>query len=329
MAAGSELDEAFNLSAADEAKLVVQILKDGWDQGCFVAADKLGEEIVVREWLDKMETRARLTRHLPVSEDDSRPPKHEPPEADDGFLVLTQRCDLIKDLQREPIVELARCVKSDKSRTMEAEKNSARFILAYRSEGEDEGWVVDLCDKISIPKTRLPHLGKPQLILPDSERERTRFALRLGRRHSRKPLPTMFVKPIQQKLRSLLKGEMLERAKDFSEWLLTSDNPQLIPTVVAVLVPEHPPEEVAGREETRRRNEDTLRDLLDGLDDSVDELINRDAARVMYRDEITLGDYLDAYPIDLEEVTLAAAKRTTRAIARGDDPPGEHAAPSV
>jgi len=316
-----ELERALALTREAEIELLRSILKGGWDQGCFVVESTIGEPIAdTAVWLDEMAARERVGE-IPDVDPHPQGLAHTDPPADIGFVILTQRCDLLRDLQREPLVEFAPCREVKGDELNEASKNSPRYVLVYRPTQAGFGWTIDLRSRIWLPKTRIPEFGKPLQALSDHATERAQFALRVGRRYSRKPLPARYVSHIQAPLRKLLAGEYTHRTAEFTDWLIFEPpDGKGMPIIVALIND--------GADVVLAEN--TFNEILENLDEKAREHIDVDKSRVEFRGEVRLAQYLDSYPIDLYEITYAAGAKRKKEIAAGKEPTTpEHRNPSV
>ena len=285
----TELDTAFSLTQEQETDLIRTILAGGWDQGCFLTADQAGELIEPAtertKWIERMAERERgqrpnLADPYPHGRDRADPP------ADQGYVVLTQRCDLLGDLKREPLIELAPCRKVTGHELNEAARNSPRVILAYRppaGKASTAGWVVDVRTHVWVPKTRLSGWGEPAHIIERDQRPR--FALRAGRRYSRKPVPEMYVDTVQRPLRKLVMGEFLSDTADFTEWLIVERDEDL-PVILAAIT----------QGSDRVRCEDVLHTILRKLESTAEEVIDIDASRVDALNDIPARHLLRRLP---------------------------------
>jgi len=313
----TELEAAQALTPEEESTLRKAILESGWDQGCFLTDDEAGLAVAPREWIEGCADRSKSEDIGDGADPHPHGLPHADPSADEGWIVITQRCDLLRELRREPLVELARCrlVKGDP--LGEAGKNSPRFLLVHR-DGK-KGWIADLRERIFVPKTRIRDWPPPKQALTDDAGSRADFAMRLGRRYSRKPLPTRYVETVQRPLKEIIEADFVSETAPFTDWLLLDrpgDMPQLI-----VLIHDDANFNAA---------EDTAHKILSALEEKFAEHAGTEII-VRRRSEIYLAEFLDAYPVDLYEITQTALVKAKKAEALGEDPPGGagHSKPSV
>src|SRR5579871_5496545 len=111
----TELEAAQALTPEEESTLRKAILESGWDQGCFLTDDEAGLAVAPREWIEGCADRSKSEDIGDGADPHPHGLPHADPSADEGWIVITQRCDLLRELRREPLVELARCrlVKGD------------------------------------------------------------------------------------------------------------------------------------------------------------------------------------------------------------------------
>jgi hypothetical protein len=307
-----ELERAFALKPEEEAKLQKEILLGGWELGCFLTDEQAGKPLVDEvAWLDRMEQRPRHRRATGSSDPHPKGLPRSDPPADTGWMILVNRCDLLSDLSREPLIELVRCEKAETQKLGEAGKNSPRFVLAYRPEGAKFGWVIDLRHRAVVPKTRLPQFGEPAQILPHDQVERGRFAMRAGRRYSRVPLPEMFV-PLQESLRDLIEKDYAEETTEFHEWIICEETDRSMPVLVALISEDIDLVEA----------EDLFEKILTDLSSNVEEVVDIDGSRVERMSAIRLEQFLGSYPVDTLEVTHAAEQKIAKAKRARKPAPG-------
>jgi hypothetical protein len=224
----------------EERRLLEGILSGGYDQGCFLrprAEDLLGfspdhTEHVMAAAEQRAGCRARESAS-PADTYSYRPIDSTEP----GFVIVSQRCDLLAALRDEPFVELvaARAVDAESSEARSARLNSARLIL-LAEEGE-RVWVADLRRRLLLAKDRLIAYA-PHHAIPAAQRERVR--MRLGQRYSRDPLPHHLVVALQRPLIKLLgKNKTTNRqASVFSEWMLHEEQGERY-RLIAMVAPNH------------------------------------------------------------------------------------------
>lgn len=205
-----------------ERQLLDFILREGFDQGCFIRPDP---EDLIYGLPDMADRLGRLAARAP-----QEPRVEDPFERsalaetsiegrEPGFMILTQRCDLVRPICQEPCVELAavhHCV--DDATIVAASLNSPRWL---RLDSDDGGaWIVDLRCRALLPKHLLPKTGAAVLPLQEG-RARRHLAQRIGRRYSRRPVPTDIVEGIQRPLASYLKSNKKRRRQSelFMEFL--------------------------------------------------------------------------------------------------------------
>jgi hypothetical protein len=277
----------------DERTVLDRILASGVDQGCFVrpSPDQLAavDHERLERLLDDVSTRPASCPSI-----DDPYTDHDPPSAgidgdEPGWVVLTQRCDLIRAYQVEPLVELARVTPvTDERILQQARSNSPRYIaLAERPGG---AWVIDLRRRGWLPKHLLPDLEVVQPV-PDA-RALKRLRLRLGQRYWRDPVPDDIVRDVQHPLRDALRGSRarVTRASYFSEWLGLRDDDKVL--VLPVL----------GQGKNRREAEAAFDEVVADLAPDVRERLAPESS-VVSVDDISFGLWLDAFKFDFDEIS--------------------------
>jgi hypothetical protein len=206
-----------------------------------------------------------------------------------GWVVLTQRCDLVRAYQIEPLVELARAAPVSDQRILEqARSNSPRYVLL--AERPDGAWVIDLRRRAWLPKHLLPEHAAVQPLT--NARAVKRLRLRLGQRYWRDPVPDDIVRDVQSPLREAIRRRQarVRRAGYFSEWLGIRDGDKVL--LLAIL----------GEGKDRREAEVALDELLADLRPEVRERLAPESS-VVGVDDISFGLWLDAFKFDFDEIT--------------------------
>lgn len=212
-----------------------------------------------------------------------------------GWVVLMQRCDLIRDYRLEPLVELARAGPvTDRPMLDQARSNSPGYVfLAARPDG---AWIVDLRRRAWLPKHLLPSQNDAQS-LPDA-RARKRFRLRIGQRYWRDPVPDDIVRDIQRPLHDALDRSRLRvrLGGHFSEWLAIRDGDKVL--VLAIL----------GNGKDRREAETAFEELLTMLKPEVRERLAPESA-VVDVDDIAWGPLARCVQVRLRRHLLWPPRR--------------------
>jgi hypothetical protein len=178
------------LGALDETgrrELVAEIARRGYEPGCWITpadSDLIHAAPEARELLAAVEGMGRID-HAEGEEFSGEHPWDPPAVGEGGWVVISQVCDIARDVDEEPFVQLAALRElEDPGRVASLARNSGRMIpIDPTAKGSLH--VVDLRSQAFLPKHLL--LGHPvrQAIATDAEfgkrRTRTRFALR-GRR---------------------------------------------------------------------------------------------------------------------------------------------------
>jgi hypothetical protein len=161
-----------------EEALLDRLILGGWEQGCWLdehiataALDAAGQRALFHAVADRVplhreEALAAAGHHVP-----EMLPRYDAGPPDTCWVVLTQRCDLIKGLRQEPTVALARVMRWE---APDARSHTRRSLCLIRDEGLT-AWVADLRESIVVPKTALGAYDARQC-LSDAPKVRRRFA---------------------------------------------------------------------------------------------------------------------------------------------------------
>lgn len=220
-----------------------------------------------------------------------------------GYVILTQRCDLVRAFVAEPLVELAHAAPVDGSAAATAKANSPRSIFFAEAEGGGV-WAADLRQRVAIPKLRL--LEQPDLTPAiNGERAQKRFRLRLGQRYWRDPVPDDLVEAVQRPLRDTVKGSAARIAtlRNFAMLLgQRSEGERVLVLAVAE----------DGRTAEAERDWIELMELLCNRESAAHARID-EASGVYTADDVPLGLWLDAFKFDLDEITYSSKAREDQA----------------
>lgn len=282
------------LGEQDEIALLDAILTGGYDQGCFLRPD--GSDLLPAGDLSAMDAviAALDERRLSPSATVADPYEHEPLATramDDerpGFVVVTQRCDLVRPLISEPFVELAAVeLARDKDAISVAKRNSPRAIFV--ADHPDGAWVADLRRRAVLAKDRLTAYPPVQLV--EAGEPHKRFKLRVGQRYSRDALPSDLVERLQKPLVKLLrKSSHMKKVEPFSDFLVFRNGDQV--EIKAVF-----PTSV-----DRRAAEDAWAALEEVMPKELIELIHEDSGAISVT-QLHFWRYFSGWKLDLDEVT--------------------------
>lgn len=298
------LRELCELSEGAESELLTHILISGWDQGCFLRPQGGGpvpglspERIATL--LEVVEGRPQLHPEDGTDDpfEDNPLPAKLPRDADPGLVVLSQRCDLVKPIAAEPLVEVAAATCSTDPELLSAVRRSSSAQHVHLADIEaNRGWVTDLRTTGHIPKHWLASREPVQLLKPGLLRRR--FAQRIGERRSRTPVPTSVVRDFQRPLRNwLYKGaERNALCAHFSDlFLLPLEDGRF--SLLAI-----PGEgcDLAAAELAFDR-------LFAAIDERVGSFpLSEDHSDVVPLEQFSLADYHAAYRLDLANVTYGS-----------------------
>jgi hypothetical protein len=282
------------LGEHDEVEVLDNILTGGYDQGCFLRPDELdmlpaGELTAtdaVFAALDARQLRPQASMDDPFEHHALAAQALD--EVAPGYVVITQRCDLVRPLVTEPFAELAAVeVVRDKDAIAVAKRNSPRSIFV--AEHPEGAWVADLRRRAVLAKDRLP--AYPALQLVEAGEPHKRLKLRVGQRYSRDALPTDLVARLQQPLVDLLrKPSHMKKVAPFSEFLVFRKGDQV--EIVAVF-----PHTV-----DQRTAEDAWEALEGVMPQELFDLIHESSGAVSVT-QLNFYRFFSGWKLDLDEVT--------------------------
>lgn len=297
------LRELYELSEADEANLLEHIFTSGWDQGCLLQLED-GEAVPdlspqrIEALLEVVEGRARVHPEGGGADPFEEQPlaAEAPPDDGSGLVLLSQRCDLIKPIAVEPLVEVAgaRCC-TDPELLADARRHASAQHVLLADLDEGRGWLLDLRTVGHIPKHWLGDRDPSQLL--PAGRSRRRFAERVGDRRSRIPVPASVVRDFQGPLRGwLYRGaERNVLCSHFSDLLLLpcEDGWALIA--------------VPGEGKALAAAETAFDDLFRRIAGRVDPFpLSEDHSDVIPLEQLPVADFFAAYRLDLAHVTFGS-----------------------
>lgn len=291
------------LSVANEHALVDYLILEGWEQGCWLpdcVAKYSIDAASQRALFEACRYREPVHREELLTETSAVPETlHQHAEAphDQIWIVATQRCDLIKGLQAEPVVTLIRATKWAVQQAKDQTRRSP-YLYLLRIMDKD-AWVADFREVIVVPKAALQAYPARQ-ILENGDTTRRRFALALAQRTWRRPVPRDIQKRIQEPLAkrySKKTGPWADFFEVISEFLVERNEVTKRLSVYAVLG-DHVVDEIpAGKffENT----------VLPMLDPSGEGWLDRDGSGVMRPEVITLPIVFRTYKLDLDYLSTS------------------------
>jgi hypothetical protein len=294
------------LSDQQERAILDSVLTKGLDQGWFfrvpegelvhgasAAQDEILRAVLIRSGKPTATaTDPFLDFNYPVVEIEGDEP---------GFIIVTQKCDLLQTIRKEPLVELARVRKTeDEDELTGIRKTSPRYFGLQ--DRKVFAWVVDLRSRAFLPKDALPALDGGHVL--DRE-QRRRLALRLGDRYERQPIPGSLVDLLQRPLIDCLKKDgNTAHAAHFHDWRLIMANPK--PFILAVTPP--------GAD--RQSAEDSFQALQTAMPSSVVDILDQDLSRVILFEDLTFAEWFNSISLDLDQVTYSKGARRDPAHAK-------------
>lgn len=240
--ANDYITRSTSLDENSEVAMLDGVLVGGYDQGCFLRPDLAGmlplDLATATAVFDALNARGLIPEASQADPfEQTASASTAITGAEPGFVVLTQRCDLVRALATEPFVELAYTeFVTDTGIISAAKKNSGRLI--HVADGEGGAWVADLRRRAILAKDCLPSCPVIQPLV--DERARKRFKLRIGQRYSRDALPNDIAAGLQRPLLDVLrkKPAHMQLVDIFSEFLVfrAGENDELV-EVIALYPP--------------------------------------------------------------------------------------------
>jgi hypothetical protein len=306
------LDELLGLGQDARVSLVKTISAMGFEPGCWVCVHD-GELISSVQARELMGAAIKRIEKLPrdtlagIKEFEGEHSWDPPIDGEPAWVILSQSCDLVRDVRDEPLVQLALLRRADDVEDLVSwSRNSARWIPLDPT-GKQSRYYVDLRAQAFVAKQIIADLDVRQAIPPDSfgkQRPRTRFAHRVGQRHSRMGIPTRTVIAAVDPLVEAVNADRAMRARldeTFSEWLLVPGDP---PALVAVA------DAGPGSPEFQAAEDLFFEQFWRSLPDELAASLDENASQVVALDDLRVPMWMSAWKIDLDFLTYGAKGRS-------------------
>jgi hypothetical protein len=230
-------EDDFGAAAAE--LLTARVLRERFEQGCFlpanardylVASDEAAADLR-GEWT-KLDREARTRCHEIELQTEPGLPQGDITGVVDGFVILTQQCDLVREPALEPTLEVVpiRREPAKGAATLRSLRSWRQIVVA---DVGDSAIVADSRTRLLLDKRSLADYPALQ-ILPDSALERRRFAWWAGARYFRRPVPTALFFAIEKPFRDALDAdpELVSVADKFVMFIVDAAEPS--PRLVGV-----------------------------------------------------------------------------------------------
>lgn len=299
------IDKALPSSEEEEALVDAMILQ-GWEQGCWL------NDSVAAYSLDARQQRAvfvATAQRLPIHREQYLAdqgftiPETLPQDGDEPddviWVVVTQRCDMIKGLRQEPAITLVRATKCAAREAKEKTRRSP-YLYTIRAQGES-AWVADFREIITIAKAILKGY-QPRQCLRDGIKPRRRFALAYAQRTWRRPVPTDIQRKVQAPLINMRKLWRNEFYKYISDILV--DIEELTGKLIIYAVIGDDDDEDSGGESLDEL-ETRLARFFDGtvleyLSAQSGDIFNERDSAVIPAEQLTMATVFKTYKLDLD-----------------------------
>jgi hypothetical protein len=226
-----------------------------------------------------------------------------PADGELAWVIISQSCDLVRDVRDEPLVQLALLREAAADDDLASwSRNSARWI-PLDPKGRRSRYYVDLRVQAFAAKQVLLDQDVRHAVPSDDEtgkqRARRRFARRVGQRHSRAGIPTRIVERVVDPLVRFIDGEKAMRQRldeAFSEWLLEIAEPPAL----AVIAPTDP------FSEEYRAAEDLFEEFLRSLPEGLAAAIDQERSQVVALGDLLFTTWASCWNLDLDFLTYGA-----------------------
>lgn len=302
------LTELLALDQGARVALAAEISARGFEPGCWLRVDDtdLVHPADAREFV--VGALMGMERLPPgalagVEEFDGEHAWDPPIDGEPAWVIISQTCDLVRDVRDEPLVQLALLREAAPGDDLASwSRNSARWI-PLDPKGKRSRYYVDLRVQAFVAKQVLSRQDVRQAVPSDDEtgkaRARRRFARRVGQRHSRAGIPTRIVESIVDPLVRFINGEkaLRQRLDDaFSEWLLEIAEPPAL----TVITPAEP------FSDEYRAAEDLFEEFLRALPEGLAAELDQDRSLVIALSDLRFTIWASCWNLDLDFLTYGA-----------------------
>ena len=306
--ANVRFNELLALGQDARCQLVKEISAKGFEPGCWLRVndgDLRHSAVEARDALAALGGFDALECDLSeLLEFDGEHPWDPPADGQDAWIVISQSCDLIRDVADEPFVQLALLREAGDGLDLASLwRNSARLIPVDPT-GKSSRYYVDLRSQALLAKHLLAGVDARQAIPTDADfekrRPRTRFALRVGQRYSRMGIPTSIVETIVRPIEQAANSSRSLRTRldeAFSEWLLVPGEQCSL-----IAVTPHP----TNSEAFRQAEDLFFTEFGPKVDQQARERLNGDQSQVISLDDLLLTVWMSAWKLDLDFLTYGA-----------------------
>ena len=282
----------------------------GFEPGCWLRIDDAdlttdaGDVRALLEGLDAME---RLSIGA-VEEFEGEHPWDPPTDGEPAWIIISQTCDLVRDVRDEPLVQLALLRLADDGVDLASQwRNSNRWVPLDPT-GEGSRYLVDLRVQAFAPKHLIAPLDVRQAIPANSDfvkrRPRTRFCKRVGERYSRMGIPTAIVTAVCVPIQAAAgkkKGLRQKLDAAFSEWLLMPPENEGDPLVLFAVTPH-----ASDTDEFFQAEDLFVEEFLAGLPQEVLSRLDEERCAVIALDDLRVPQWIAAWRLDLDFLTYGS-----------------------
>ncbi len=307
----SSLAELLQLDQERRLALITRISELGFGPGCWlrVPEDRIIHPVEAARFIGELLPGiARLDAHDSIEEFDGELPWAPPTDGEPAWLIVSQVCDLVRDISDEPLVQVVPLMVLADADLGSLGRRSSRLVPLDPT-GRESRYVADLRVHAFVAKTELLGCEPLQAIPPDNSsktRPRTRFPLRVGQRFSRDGIPTPLVESLVEPLKNFIEKGDKQRKKNldaaFVEFLLIENynatGKHRLIAVVDIEDPEDDPDFADA--------EDFFAAFLNALPSGLAGQLDLDDSEVRALNAVYLGEWLDAWRLDFDFVTFGS-----------------------
>lgn len=287
----------FSQSETEERAVLNAVLSTGFDQGWLLRpkpGELLRDASVVDSVLEQIAGRPQARPDVEDPWRDGSPLPAKDLGEEPGWVILTQRCDLIRGYTLEPLVELVRAVRVvDRNEARKARINSTRLISI---ESDDVGlWAADMRTRAWLPKHLLPLVDAQPVVA--SAASHKRFRHRLGGRYWRDAVPDDLRDSLGVPMaKAFSKGDRNRLLRHFSMLLGRRVEGQVM--VLAVMSPD-------ASEDDAIADWDDAMSELGAIDSQARAMVHPDSESIAEED-LSVAEWLDCFKFDFDDLTYGS-----------------------
>lgn len=225
----------------------------------------------------------------------------------EGFCVISQTCDVVRDPTTVAHVSVCPLVKIDQTRVIAVEKGIApRYGILSNS---PEGFVVDFSRVMSITKKLLVTLHRQRGC--ENDGEQTQFARAIEAFFGRYAFPDAFVESLRG-FRSAVLEKHSKSSSDFGKAVRSIREIRVMPHASWSDLVSVPVTFVIILDEDGKRELEDRSKILSEIEPKVDGIVwiapfcrDQQSIWLVTLNDITAADYLNSFPLDINSITFS------------------------